>query len=1032
MIDKIIDYSIKNKALMLIITLLIIIAGIFAIKNIDLDAIPDLSETQVIIRTDYAQQTPNVIEDQITYPITTAMLGLPNTKVVRGFSMFGTSFVYIVFEQGTDLYWARSRVLEKISELSNNLPNGINPNLGVDATGVGWVFQYVLQDKTGKHDLADLRSLQDWFIKFELSTVKGVAQVASVGGFVKEYQVEIEPNKLRAYNLKLADIVNALKQVSSETSGRTLEIAESEYLIATKAYAKSIEDIEKAVVKTNNGIPILVKDIANVVKTPAFRRGIAEYNGQGEAVGGIVIMRDGNNALDVIHRVKQKLKIIKQGLPEGVEIIAVYDRSKLINSAISNLKNKLIEESIIVLIVIFLFLMHLRSALVAIIVIPTAVCASFIVMYYQGIQANIMSLSGIAIAIGAMVDASIVIVENVHKKLATVGTNLTKQQIQNQKVLAIKQVAPGIFFSLLIITVAFIPVFALTGQAEKLFTPLAYTKTYAMAFSAILSITLIPVLIILLVKGKLKNEDNILINKITKNIYAPLLNFALHKPKLILVSAMLILIAGIYPISKLGSEFMPALNEGSLLYMPMTLPGISSNKIAEVLQQTNQLIKQVPEVASVFAKAGRADTATDPAPLSMIETWIDLKPMNQWRTGITIEDIKKELDEKVKIPGFVNSWGYPIKTRLDMLSTGVRTALGVKIAGDDLKVIDQIAHKIETALKPLNGIKSVIADRTQGANYINIIPKKRELARYGLSIQDFNNVVKFALSGITTAQVINGRERYNITIRYNKNNRKDFADIKNILVDTKQGGYIKLNTIADITVAKGPAMIKSENARLNGWVFITPSSKDLGLLMQQIEQTIKQQIKLPQGYTVSFAGSYQQIKETNKRLIIAIPLTILLVIWLLYINFKDFKKITIILISLPFALLGAFVGLFIANINISVATTVGIIALTGLAIETAIIMIMYIDNQIKENHPQTKEEFILQVKHGALLRLRPKLMTALTIIISLTPIFLQHGIGSDIMQTIAMPMLAGMLSVMLTVLFIVPVIYILWYNKYYE
>jgi len=1030
MIEKIIDYSIDNKIVILIISLLVVITGIFAVRNINLDAIPDLSETQVIIRTDYAQQTPIVIEDQVTYPITTAMLGLPNTKVVRGFSMFGTSFVYIVFDQGTDLYWARSRVLEKISELADDLPADVNPSLGVDATGVGWVFQYVLQDKTGKYDLADLRSLQDWFVKFELATVKGVAEIASVGGFVKEYQVEIEPNKLRSYNLKLADIINAVKQVSSETGGRTLEIAEAEYLIATKAYAKSIEDIEQAVVKVDDGIPVLIKDVANVIEAPAFRRGIAEYNGQGEAVGGIIVMRDGNNALDVINRVKEKIKIVEQGLPEGVEIVPVYDRSNLINASIDNLKEKLLEESLIVLLIIFLFLMHVRSALVAILVIPTAILASFVVMYYQGIQANIMSLGGIAIAIGAMVDASIVMVENAHKRLA--NKTLTKEQEKQELSAAIKQVASGIFFSLLIITVSFIPVFALTGQSEKLFTPLAYTKTYAMAFAAILSITLIPVLMTLLVKGKLKDEDSILINHATKKVYAPLLNFALHKPKLILASAGLILMAGFYPVSKLGSEFMPDLNEGSLLYMPMTLPSIGTNKITDILQQTNQLIKQVPEVESVFAKAGRADTATDPAPLAMIETWIDLKPMDQWRAGVTIEDIKNELDSKVKIPGFVNSWGYPIKIRLDMLSTGVRTALGVKISGDDLTVIDKLAQQIETTLKPLDGVKSVIADRTQGANYINIIPNKRELARYGLSIQDFNNVVKFALSGVSNSQVVDGRERYNITVRYNKSNRKDLDDLADVLVDTKEGGYIKLSEIADIKVEKGAAMIKSENARLNGWVFIDSNSNDINSLMKDIENTIYEQVDFPKGYTVSFAGSYEQMKETSQRLSVAIPLTILLVIWLLYIHFRDFKKLAIILISLPFALLGAFLGLFIAGINISVATTVGIIALTGLAIETAIIMLMYIDNQIKEHQPKTKEDFIKEVKNGALLRLRPKLMTSLTVIIGLIPIFLQHGIGSDVMQTIAMPMLSGMLSVMLTVLFVIPVIYILWYDKNYE
>jgi Cu(I)/Ag(I) efflux system membrane protein CusA/SilA len=1030
MINKIIDYSIENKFIVLLVSIAIIFAGFFAVKNINIDAIPDLSETQVIIRTDYAQQTPQIIEDQVTYPITTTMLGLPKTKVVRGFSMFGTSFVYIVFEQGTDLYWARSRVLEKLSQISNTLPEGVSPSLGVDATGVGWVYQYVLQDKTGKYDLADLRSMQDWFVKFELATVKGVAEVASVGGFVKEYQVQINPNKLRGFDLTLADVANAVAQVSVESGARTLEIAEAEYLIATKSYAKSKQDIANAVIKSNAGVPILVKDVADVIETAGFRRGIAEYNGEGEAVGGIVVMRDGNNALEVINRVKEKLKAIKQGLPEGVEIVPVYDRSNLINASIDNLKVKLIEESLIVLLVIFLFLMHVRSALVAIIVIPTGILASFIVMYYQGIQANIMSLGGIAIAIGAMVDASIVMVENAHKALA--NKKLDKQQEELEKAKAIKQVASGIFFSLLIITVSFIPVFALTGQSEKLFTPLAYTKTYAMAFAAVLSITLIPVLMMLLVKGKLKQEDSIVVNRITKKVYSPALNFALAKPKAVLLTAICLLTFSIYPTSKLGSEFMPALNEGSLLYMPMTLPAISADKMTDILQQTNQLIKQLPEVENVFAKAGRADTATDPAPLAMIETWINLKPMDQWRAGISIEDIKQQLDSKVKVPGFVNSWGYPIKIRLDMLSTGVRTALGIKIAGGDLTIIDKLAQDIESSLKQVDGIKSVIADRTQGANYINIIPKKRELARYGLSIEKFNKVVKMALSAMPLAQVVDGRERYNITMRYAREYRADLEDLENLLVDTNNNGYVALKQIADIKVEKGSAMIKSENARLNGWVFIDPAISDINGLMKDIEKHLADNIEMPEGYTISFAGSYEQMQETNKRLSIAIPFTILLVIWLLYLHFKDSKKVMIILASLPFAVLGAFVSLYIAGFNISVATTVGIIALLGLAIETAIIMLMYIDNQIKEHKPVTKQEFLQEVKNGALLRLRPKLMTALTVIIGLVPIFLQKGIGSDVMQTIALPMLGGMLSVMLTVLFIVPVIYVLCYNKNYE
>lgn len=1019
---KIIDWSVANQFFVMLSALVLLVAGIVSITKIPLDAIPDLSDTQVIIRTDFPGQAPQVIEDQITYPLSTQMLSLPKTKVVRGFSMFGTSFVYIIFEDNVDMYWARSRTLEYLSQARGMLPDGVEPELGPDATGVGWVFQYALFDKTGQHDLAELRSLQDWFVRFELATIDGVAEVASVGGFVKEYQVLVDPNKLRAYDIPLQMVIEAVRSSNQETGGRTLEMAETEYLIRSFGYVNKPEDLAQAVLKSIDGTPITVGDVARVVEGPAIRRGITELNGEGEAVGGIVVMRPGANALDVIHNVKERLESVKQGLPQGVELKIVYDRSELIEGSVDYLKDKLIEESLMVALIAFLFLLHARSALVAIITIPLGILAAFIIMNAQGITANIMSLGGIAIAIGAMVDASIVMVENAHRKLSDMEPNADKADKQKALIQAAKEVGPGLFFSLLIITVSFFPVFALTGQSERMFTPLAFTKTYAMAAAALLSVTVVPVLMLWLIRGKIRREDENPINRFFIALYRPFLNAALKWRKTTMALAVIALISTALPASRLGSEFMPPLYEGGLLYMPMTLPGVSPAKVREILQVTNRQLMEVPEIEQVFAKAGRANTATDPAPLAMIETWIELKPRDQWREGMTPQKLITDLNMRVGLPGMMDSWGYPIKIRLDMLTTGIRTPIGIKIAGSDLQEIDRIAKDVEARAKEVSGTRSAIADRVVGGKYIEIIPDRRELARYGIALKTVQQVIQTALGGMQLDEAVEGRERYPIMLRYDRPFREHITDLDNILVRTPNGVHIPLADLADIRIAEGPSMIKSEDARLNGWVFVDIEDRDIGSYIADLKEALKT-LELPAGYSLKLSGQFEQMQEANERLKIAVPATLLIILTLLYLHFGRWDRTFLIMLSVPFGVIGGVWWLWLAGYNMSVAVAVGFIALAGIAVETAIVMLIYIDHEMREHWPDTFEQLLENVRHGALQRLRPKLMTVSTIILGLIPIFLTDGPGSDVMRRIALPMVGGMVSTLILTLILIPVIY---------
>lgn len=1025
-VAKIIDWSVANKFFVLLGALVLLVAGTMATLRTPLDAIPDLSDTQVIIRTDYAGQAPQVVEDQITYPLASQMLGLPKTKVVRGYSMFGTSFVYVIFEDNVDLYWARSRTLEALSQVQSQLPAGVSPQLGPDATGVGWVFQYALVDKSGKHDLSELRSLQDWFLKFELLTVDGVAEVASVGGFVKEYQVLVDPNRLRAYDIPLTKVAEAVRAANAEVGGRTLELAESEFMIRSRGYVSTLKDLRQTVIGSKNGVPVTLADVANVQEGPAQRRGIVEFNGEGETVGGIVVMRPGANALTVIDAVKERLEHIKSGLPEGVEIKAVYDRSKLINGSVEYLWHKLLEESLMVAVVCFIFLLHARSAFVAIITLPLGILGAFIIMHAQGITANIMSLGGIAIAIGAMVDASIVMVENAHRKLSELGDKITAEARKSALLMAAKEVGPGLFFSLLIITVSFLPVFALTGQSEKLFTPLAFTKTYAMAWAALLSVTLVPILMLWLVRGKIKREDANPINRFFVHLYQPILKASLAAPKTTVLVAVLLGASALWPAFKTGHEFMPPLYEGDLLYMPMTLPGVTPTQTRQILQVTNRMIKEFPEVEQVFGKAGRADTATDPAPLAMIETWIELKPKDQWRDGMTPEKLMAELDKKVRLPGMMNSWGYPIKIRLDMLTTGIRTPVGIKIAGPDLQGIDDIARKVEQAVKEVPGTRSAIADRVQGGKYIEVVPNRRAMARYGVELATVQKIIQIALGGMKLTEAIEGRERYAVMVRYDRPYREDITDLENVLVPTPAGAHITLADVAEVKFTEGAPMIKSEDARLNGWVFVDIQGRDIGSYIADARKLLNEKLELPAGYSFAFSGQFEQMQEANKRLSVAIPAALLIILTLLYLHFGRWDRTALIMLAVPFGLIGGIWGVYLAGYNLSVAVAVGFIALAGIAVETAIVMLIYIDQQVRKHPPQNYKELLEAVTHGAVLRVRPKLMTVSTIIFGLLPVFFTDGPGADVMRRIALPMVGGMASTTVLTLILIPVLYVLY------
>lgn len=1028
-IAGLIKWSVSNQLIVLMLAAALAIFGWIAVQNTPLDAIPDLTDTQVIIRTDFPGQSPQIVEDLVTYPLSTSLLGLPRTKDVRGSSMFGTSFVYVIFEDDVDLYWARSRVVEALSRLGGRLPAGAVPRIGPDATGVGWVYQYALVDKTGQHDLAELRSFQDWFLKLELSGVEGVSEVASVGGFVREYQVLIDPNRLRAFDVPIDRIAAAVKAASGEVGGRVIEQGETEYVIRSSGYVKSRDDLEQVVVYAKNGSPVTLGDVARIIEGPALRRGIVELNGEGETVAGIVVMRDGENALDVAGRVKARLAELQKGLPDGVEIVTVYDRSPLIEGAVKYLEHKLLEEAFAVALITLLFLLHVRAAFVSIITLPLGVLGAFLIMSAQGVTANIMSLGGIAIAIGAMVDASIVMVENACRKLSELKEGASIEQRREVILVAAMEVGPGLFFSLLIITVSFLPVFALTGESFRLFSPLAFTKTYAMAFAAILSVTLVPVLMLWLLRGRMRPEKANPVNRFFVNRYTPLLQLALRFKWVTLGLTGLVLASALVPLTRLGTEFMPALYEGELLYMPTTLPGASATKMREVLGQTNRLIATVPEVEGVFGKAGRANTATDPAPLTMIETWVRLKPRSEWRKGMTTDKLIEDLNSRLRIPGMVNSWGYPIKIRMDMVSTGVRTPVGIKITGDSLEELARLSLEIEQVVKDVPGARSAFADRVLGGKYLEITPDRAELARREIDMGTFQSVIQTALGGMKLAESVEGRERYDIMLRYDRPFRETSESLRDILIPTPNGAHIPIGEIASIEYTEGPPMIRSENARLTGWVFVDITDRDLGGFVREARQMVAAQVALPAGYAVEWAGQYEQLEEANKQLTIAIPAAIAIIFLLLMVHFGRLDRTLIIMASLPFGLVGGLWAVQLAGYNLSVAVAVGFIALGGIAVETAVVMLLYMDAQVRADKPKTMEALFVVVTKGAALRVRPKLMTVSVILVGLTPIFLTAGLGSDVMRRIALPMLGGMVSTTILTLIVIPVIYFIWVGR---
>lgn len=1033
MIPAIIRWSIKNRFLVLVATFVLVAAGIYSVKNTPVDALPDLSDVQVIIKTSYPGQAPQVVEDQVTYPLTTAMLAVPGAETVRGYSFFGDSYVYIIFNDDTDMYWARSRVLEYLSQVAPKLPAEAKPTLGPDATGVGWVYSYVLQDKTGQHDLAELRSLQDWFLKYELQTVDGVSEVATVGGMVKQYQVEIDPDKLRAYDLTLQQINKAIKDGNQEAGASVIEVAEAEHMVRTSGYLSSIEDIQSLPLKvTDKGTPLLLGDIADINLGPQMRRGISEFNGEGEAVGGVIVMRFGENASEVIANVKDKLAQLQKGLPEGVEIKATYDRSTLIDHAVKNLWEKLAEEFIVVAIVCALFLFHIRSSLVIALSLPVGILTAFIVMHWQGINANIMSLGGIAIAIGAMVDGAIVMIENVHKHIEkTPLTDKNRWQVIGK---AAEEVGPPLFFSLLIITLSFVPVFALEGQEGKMFSPLAFTKTFAMAASAGLAITLVPVLMGYFVRGKILPEHKNPINKGLVALYRPLLNLSLRFPKAILLVAVILMGSAYYPITKMGSEFIPPLDEGDLMYMPTTYPGISIGKARELLQQTNKLIKTVPEVDTVWGKIGRAETATDPAPLTMIETVIQFKPKGEWRDGVTTESIKNELDQLIQFPGITNAWVMPIKTRIDMLATGIKTPIGIKVAGPDLKVIEKIGAELEPILNNIEGTTSVYAERVAGGRYVTIDIKRRQAARYGLNIKDIQQVISTAVGGMNVGETIEGLERYPINVRYPQSYRDSVVKLQDLPLITPNGARIALADVADIRYEDGPPMIKTENARPNGWVFVDIDGRDLGSYVHEAQKAVHDQLDLPAGYSLGWSGQYEYMERAKERLTTVVPITIGIIMLLLYLSFRRIGEVLIIMGTLPLAMVGGLWLMHILQFNFSIAVGVGFIALAGVAVEIGVIMLVYLNqawhekqiNAQEQNNELSQQDLTLAIEEGAGLRVRPVMMTVLTVIIGLIPIMYGSGTGSEVMQRIAAPMIGGMASALLLTLVVIPAVFKLW------
>ena len=1034
MIAKLIRWSIANRFLVLLATLVVTAWGVWSLSRTPLDAIPDLSDVQVIIRTTYPGQAPQIVENQITYPLTTTMLSVPGAKTVRGYSFFGDSFVYILFEDGTDPYWARSRVLEYLNPVQARLPAQAKTALGPDATGVGWIYEYALVDRSGSMDLSQLRALQDWFLKYELKAVPNVSEVASIGGMVRQYQIVLDPDKLRAYNIPHGKVIEAVRRANQETGGSVLEMGEAEYMVRASGYLQSLDDFRKIPLTTTDaGVSVRLGDVAHIQVGPEMRRGIAELNGEGEVAGGVIVMRSGKNALATIEAVKAKLEKLKPGLPPGVEIIPVYDRSSLIKRAVKNLEEKLIEEFIVVAIVCVLFLFHFRSAFVAIVSLPLGILVAFTVMYYQGVNANIMSLGGIAIAVGAMVDAAVVMIENAHKHIeawnhAHPGETLREEAHWRVIGDAAAEVGPALFFSLLIIVLSFIPVFTLEAQEGRLFSPLAFTKTYSMAAAAGLAVTLIPVLMGYFIRGRIPGEQKNPLNRFLIALYRPLLDGVLRFPKVTLVAALAIAVVTIWPMSRLGGEFMPPLDEGDLLYMPSALPGISAGKVAELLQQTDRMIKTVPEVASVFGKAGRAETATDPAPLEMFETTIQFKPRDQWRPGMTTDKLVEELDRIVKVPGLSNIWVPPIRNRFDMLATGIKSPVGVKVAGTSLAEIDRITAEVERIVKRVPGVSSALAERLTGGRYVDVKIDRDMAARYGMNVADVQGIVSAAIGGDNIGETVEGLQRFPINLRYPREIRDSLEKLRQLPVLTERGAQIRLGDVAAIQINDGPPMLKSENARLSGWVYIDIRGRDLSSAVRDMQEAVAKEVKLPAGYSIAWSGQFEFLERATAKLKVVVPATLLIIFVLLYLTFNRFDEAFLIMATLPFALAGGIWLLWLLGHNLSVASAVGFIALAGVAAEFGVIMLLYLKHawDARVASGQTSEADLLDaIREGAVMRVRPKAMTVAVIIAGLVPIMVGTGTGSEVMQRIAAPMVGGMVTAPLLSMFVVPAAYLL-------
>jgi Cu(I)/Ag(I) efflux system membrane protein CusA/SilA len=1031
MLRRIVEASARNPFLVALGVAGLLVWGVYAVPHTPLDAIPDLSDVQVIVFTDYPGQAPQVVEDQITYPLSTAMLAVPYAKVVRGYSFFGISFVYVIFEDGTDLYWARSRVLESLNFVSGRLPKGVAPTLGPDATGVGWVYEYALVDRTGRHDLAELRSIQDWHLRYELQTVPGVAEVASVGGHVRQYQVEVDPNQLAAYGLSLASVRHAIMRSNSDIGGKLLEQAETEFMVRGRGYVTSTRDLEQvALGASDSGTPILLQNVATVSLGPELRRGLTDLDGEGDVAAGIVIMRFGENALETIRKVKAKLAELGESLPPGVEIVPVYDRAPLIERAIDNLREKLLEQALIVALICFVFLVHARSALVAILLLPLGILFSFIVMYHQGINANIMSLGGIAIAVGTMIDAGIVMVENAHKHLERDRGRKPRREILID---AAVEVGPSLFFSLLIITVSFLPIFALEAQEGRLFKPLAFTKTYAMAGAALLSITAVPALMIWLVRGKILPEHRNPLNRAVLWAYRPVIRAALRHRVVVLCGAVVLLLTSAYPLARIGSEFMPPLDEGDLLYMPTTLPGLSITKARELLQQTDRIIASVPEVERVFGKVGRAETATDPAPLSMLETTITLKPRSEWRPGLTPQKLIAELDGMIRFPGLTNAWTMPIKTRIDMLSTGIKTPVGVKVSGPELGVLQEIGERIEATLRDVEGTLSVYSERVVGGNYLDFDIDRAQIARYGLTVGDVQDVIQTAIGGMNISQTVEGLERYPVNLRYSRELRDDIASLRRVLVPTPSGAHVPLEQLAKLQFQKGPPVIKTENARPNAWVYIDLEGIDVGTYVQKAKQAVRERVSLPPGYTLQWSGQYEYLERARNRLALIVPLTLAIIFLLLFLNFRTLSDTLLVIACLPFALVGGLFLLWVLDYDFSVAVGAGFLALAGLTAETGVIMLLFLnqarDRALEAGSLRTFQDLCSATIEGATSRARPLLMTVASDVIGLLPIMWGVGTGSETMRRIAAPMVGGVVTATLVTLIVIPVLFVIVHGR---